>query len=492
MRILMYSACTAYIFYLSICIGIMQAHATEKNIVVIIAAYNNKQWYKTNLDSIFSQAYSNYRIIYTDDCSTDGTGDLVEQYIKERDQEHRVTLIKNTKRRRAMANRYAMIHMCNGNEIIAIVDGDDWLAHDNVFTYINNLYKNPNVWMSYGRFKTMPLEALSNPRPFPEECVKNNAYRSYSWCFSHLYTFYAWLAQHIKLEDCLYTEKPLCGKFFASATDKALLYPIIEMTGGRYKCVPEVLYIYNMLNPLNNFKILDKYFKIYNNSITYGNHIIDLKYPKYSALSQPHIRNIKALQHEKADILIFTHNHSQDTISSTLTALHAYVQGINNMIVISDQDNLKKQLETILRHESASKYVLLTSPEYIVQKTVNLGECIQALEQTFAYGFYLGKSKERGMPPHTSLNTAIRVWQFQNDTRNWCSPLNLETTLYRKKDILQAIQSLTCTTIEELRAQLPKVAVNNRKIGLFYKERVLINNKPLLDKVSNEDTLIYY
>ena len=40
----------------------------DKHFVFIIASYNNKQWYKPNLDSVFSQKYKNYHVIYTDDC----------------------------------------------------------------------------------------------------------------------------------------------------------------------------------------------------------------------------------------------------------------------------------------------------------------------------------------------------------------------------------------------------------------------------------------
>ena len=463
MKIPLYTISIACIFYLGTCMSIMQAHTPEKNIVVLIPSYNNKKWYKENLESICNQAYSNYRIIYTDDCSTDGTSDLVEQYVKEKGKEQRITLIKNTKRRGALANLYTMIHMCADNEIIAIVDGDDLLAHNNVFNYINTLYENPNIWMSYGQYKIMPLDAIGPARSFPKECVKNNAYRSYSWRFGHLCTYYAWLAKHIKLEDCLYPDAPYCGKFFPAGYDNVTLHPIIEMTGGKYACVSKILYIYNLLNPLNNFKVRRKL----QNTIR---HIICTRYTPYNPLNQPCMRNLKALQQEQADIVLVT---NQDA-TYALGALREHITGAHAYYIITDttQSTVKQQLEAILTDQSQSKYILLTNSEYIAQKPIHIGTCIQALEQTFAYGFYLGKSKERSMPPHTSLNTIIGVWQFKNDTNHWCSPLNLESTLYRKKDVLHALQNLTFTTIEELRAQLPKVAVNTRKIGLFYKDAI--------------------
>src|SRR5437868_2077214 len=43
---------------------------TQKPIVVIIPSYNNVQWCVKNIESVLTQNYSNYRVIYIDDCST--------------------------------------------------------------------------------------------------------------------------------------------------------------------------------------------------------------------------------------------------------------------------------------------------------------------------------------------------------------------------------------------------------------------------------------
>ena len=49
--------------------------------VIVTPSYNNKDWWEWNLKSLINQDYHNYYIIITDDCSTDGTGDAIEQYI---------------------------------------------------------------------------------------------------------------------------------------------------------------------------------------------------------------------------------------------------------------------------------------------------------------------------------------------------------------------------------------------------------------------------
>jgi hypothetical protein len=45
------------------------------------------------------------------------------------------------------------------------------------------------------------------------------------------------------------------GKFFIMAWDLAIMFPMLEMSGEKFKCIDEILYIYNDDNPLNDFKV---------------------------------------------------------------------------------------------------------------------------------------------------------------------------------------------------------------------------------------------
>ena len=55
-----------------------------KKIVIIIPSFNNRQWYERNLTSVVAQEYDKFRVIYIDDCSSDGTGELVNDFIADR------------------------------------------------------------------------------------------------------------------------------------------------------------------------------------------------------------------------------------------------------------------------------------------------------------------------------------------------------------------------------------------------------------------------
>src|ERR1700737_4705415 len=64
--------------------------AHELPMVIVIPSYNNEKWYEKNLHSVLNQHYSNYRILYVNDNSKDGTGFLIEKYLKELNVDYRV------------------------------------------------------------------------------------------------------------------------------------------------------------------------------------------------------------------------------------------------------------------------------------------------------------------------------------------------------------------------------------------------------------------
>lgn len=221
----------------------------EKPIVVLITSFNNAEWYKKNLGSVFSQKYSNYRVVYVDDISPDGTSDLVEAYVNECGQQERFTLVRNTERRLALANIYYAVHDCDDHEIIVSLDGDDWFGSDDTLNIINKAYSSGDVWMTHGTMKEYPSGVVGWSIPIPDDIVTKNAFRDYR-CPSHLRTFYAWLFKKIELEDLLYD-----GEFFQMTWDMAMMFPMIEMAAERHQFIKDVVYIYNMRTPLNDCKV---------------------------------------------------------------------------------------------------------------------------------------------------------------------------------------------------------------------------------------------
>lgn len=220
----------------------------EKRMVIVIASYNNSTWFEKNLTSVFTQAYTNYRIIYIDDASSDGTADLVEAMIRDKAQESRCTLIRNTIRKGGLCNLYEAVYSCADEEIIVNLDGDDWFASRYALKILNNAYSKHDVWLTHGTLIGYPNKKFKWSSPIPQKIIEKNDFRTYR-CPSHLKTFYTWLFRKIDVEDL-----KIEGEFFPMAWDQAMMLPMIEMASERHAFIPETLYVYNMSNPINDHK----------------------------------------------------------------------------------------------------------------------------------------------------------------------------------------------------------------------------------------------
>jgi glycosyltransferase involved in cell wall biosynthesis len=222
-----------------------------KNIVVVVPSYNNIKWCEKNVSSIVTQNYKNLKVVYTDDCSSDGTADKVENFLKSNNIDVDFELIKNKRRLGAMCNLYNMIHACNDDDVIITLDGDDWFAHENVCEKINSIYSNPDVWFTWGSYLNYPNNQRGCSAPIPRNVIDLNIYRHHPWCTSHLRTFYAKLFKKIKKED-FYDPS---GKFLDVAWDLSFYIPFVEMGGHHGRYIHDVLYMYNNENPISDFRI---------------------------------------------------------------------------------------------------------------------------------------------------------------------------------------------------------------------------------------------
>lgn len=238
-----------YIFIISLTHLILYSNQIQKKFTIIIPSYNNKLWFQRNIDSVIMQNYENYEVLYIDDASIDKTGELVESYIKEHKIE-KIKFIKNLQNKGALENLYNAICSCNPEDIIITLDGDDWLSNENVLSFLNNIYQDKNVWMTYGNYIDYPTYATGSAQQLPYQIIDQNNFRNYNlWVTTHLRTFYAGLFHKIKKIDLLYE-----NKFYLMAWDCAIMYPMLEMAGKHSKFISDILYVYNIATPLNDMK----------------------------------------------------------------------------------------------------------------------------------------------------------------------------------------------------------------------------------------------
>jgi len=222
---------------------------------VVIPVYNAEQWIQKCLGSLFEQSYQNWEAVIINDNSTDGTLEKIKSFIGEIKDEDclkkkRFRVFDRNMNKGALENIvYGTEIICEDDEdIVVLLDGDDWLASNDVLEHLNNLYQDNNTWLTYGIFQFNSIGRTASDR----QIVNTRIYRtSQIFNTSHLRTYKYKIWKLIEEGDL----KDSSGKYYSMAWDLAIMYPLIEMAGPRrIKCANKVMYMYNDQNPLNDHK----------------------------------------------------------------------------------------------------------------------------------------------------------------------------------------------------------------------------------------------
>lgn len=117
---------------------------------VAIAAYNGEKYIKKQLESIMHQTLKVDEVIICDDCSTDKTAEICEEFIRENGLSN-WNFFKNPKNVGFCLNFYGAIERCNGDYIFICDQDDEWLP-EKVLKTVNTFKQNPEIKVLASRY----------------------------------------------------------------------------------------------------------------------------------------------------------------------------------------------------------------------------------------------------------------------------------------------------------------------------------------------------
>jgi glycosyltransferase involved in cell wall biosynthesis len=134
--------------------------ATEPLISVALCTFNGESFLEQQLVSILGQNYRNLDIVIVDDCSRDGTPQLLAQFAAS---DARIRLFRNEQNIGFIRNFERALRECRG-EFIALADQDDiWLPHK-LRTQIDEIGDN---LLTYSRVELIDVEGQAIDSRFP-------------------------------------------------------------------------------------------------------------------------------------------------------------------------------------------------------------------------------------------------------------------------------------------------------------------------------------
>jgi len=216
---------------------------TDQQFHLVSAQRNAREAAIACLQSVYDQKYPRecVRHIYIDDASTDGTPDLIEEWLEEHP-DHRVEFIRTAERVGMLANNIGGFRLAAADDIGVELNGDDRLPDAGVLAFLNKVYADDDVWMTYNTLRRSDGTILFTV-PLSRSLKRSASYRSVPWLTSHLHTFRAQLYQMIP-KDALVD--PSTGTYWAMAQDVAVYLAMLEMAGHRARHLYRITAAYNL------------------------------------------------------------------------------------------------------------------------------------------------------------------------------------------------------------------------------------------------------
>ncbi len=115
-------------------------------ISVIIPNYNHAQYLNQRIDSVLNQTYQNFEVIILDDCSTDDSRTIIEQYQNHPKIRH---LVFNTKNSGSTFLQWEKGIALAKGDYIWIAESDDYADNNFLEALINIVNLNKNISLAY-------------------------------------------------------------------------------------------------------------------------------------------------------------------------------------------------------------------------------------------------------------------------------------------------------------------------------------------------------
>lgn len=419
----------------------------NKSFTFIVLTKNNIDVIDENFESILSQNYSQYQIIYIDQASTDGTPERLQELIQKKRGIHSISLIEAKQDYEAFQAYFDQIYALDNDEVVIHLSGSDFLAHEEVLDCLDQVYMNPDVWLTYGQYFDYYSYQKGIYEAKPQKTLFKKRVQRAPWLLASFKTFYAGHFKKIKRDESI-------EEYFLSIESEAsLLLPLAELGKAHVQFIPDVLYIHSTRTKMKKRKMkLSSMTKKYTNSLP----------------------DALPLQPEEVDVILFSHNRPEE-LNKCLKSIQTNVQGIGQVSIIYQCDEsyflayetIKKEhpeviffrpeyqgapdfkssfFRSLVGRTGGSSYVILSSDQTVVQEAFSLSPCIEAMRKSRAYGFYF----HLGRFGLKESSKGIYSWVIGQGQDAWREPNNLKMALYRKVDLERDFKNASFNNVTEL------------------------------------------
>jgi hypothetical protein len=236
---------------------VYKSYGKQQKIVVVSPFYNCENYIRNCILSVAQQDYDNYLHILIDDNSNDGSADVAYETIASLPENIRDRFIvrMNVENMGALHNQVTTIKALEDDSIVILLDGDDWLVNNNTIFHLYNDTYQGDVEFTYGSCWSLVDNIPLIAQEYPKDVIANKSFKKHRFAwnmpYTHLRTFKRRLIGGVS--DTIFKHEK---KWMKAGGDGALFYALIEQAHPNgIRAIKEIVYKYNDINPLNDYKV---------------------------------------------------------------------------------------------------------------------------------------------------------------------------------------------------------------------------------------------
>eukprot|EP00808_Paulinella_micropora_P021660 g38875.t1 len=219
---------------------------------VVVPVYNAQDYIGDCLRSLADQlqrsGLAQFDCVVIDDGSTDETYAIARAVTLG---DARFQIVRNRERtgsHSSSVRQGAYLIAEHDTDVVVLLDGDDRLVHPRVLETITRLYSdNPRLQLTYGQNDQLTA------RPYSYHVLQTGIFRHLPCWATRLRKFRFGLFRQIRAADFL---DPLTGRGWNASGDFMYMTAMLELLRPeQLMFIPQILYGYNRLNPLNDFRL---------------------------------------------------------------------------------------------------------------------------------------------------------------------------------------------------------------------------------------------
>lgn len=180
---------------------------------IIIPVYNTSATLRRTLSSVLNQTFENIEVIIVDDCSTDDSNKILQEYVR---RDKRIKILKHKSNKASLSARLSGMKKATADYVL-FLDSDDWLELEACQILYEQLIKKPVDMLEFKYIREPEKRVMDIPKN-QDSRLKNllcNKYPCTMWNKVYCIEIIKKVAANIKDFRCVYAEDYFFSIVFA-------------------------------------------------------------------------------------------------------------------------------------------------------------------------------------------------------------------------------------------------------------------------------------